>query len=370
MLCHSRLLTTPIVPQGEQEHRRVKRFYARTNKNEAARQIARRQRREQLLNRLLQIDRQRRATFATVTAPSCVQPRASRNAPSVTLARPHNGTLRLPTRRGATLALSEDDPLPFHTSPREHYHMSESKRYYENIYSWLGSPENKHNKALRVRSLFVFTVSGLLTTSQNFIPSLKDHLLSRLMGREYEGDEDTFGMDEHTMIDFVHDRIYFHKALHINYTTYDMRRAQDSINMRRQADIMILAPHEDDGDVQANAHPYWYARVLGIFHVNVRHRGLLSRSKHPQRMDVLWVRWFGRDLTAPGGFKAQRLHRVGFIDWEQSNSFGFLDPAQVLRASHLVPAFAHGKTDEYLPPSIARQHDEKDLDYVYYYVGM
>ena len=168
----------------------------------------------------------------------------------------------------------------------------------------------------------------------------------------------------------MHDRIYFHKALRINYTTYDMRRAQDSLNPRHQADVMIIAPLEDDGDSQANAHPYWYARILGIFHVNVKHTGVLSTSKHPQRMDVLWICWFGRDTSEPGGFKTRRLHRLGFVDCEDPNSFGFLDPAQVLRASHLIPGFAHGKTHEYLPPSIARQPEDKDEDYIYYYVGM
>ncbi|TFY55312.1 hypothetical protein EVJ58_g8328 [Rhodofomes roseus] len=133
---------------------------------------------------------------------------------------------------------------------------------------------------------------------------------------------------------------------------------------------MLVAPYEDDNNPDANTHPYWYARVLGIFHVNIKHRGLLSKSKHVQRMDVLWIRWLGRDLTAPGGFETYRLHRLGFVDSDSPNAFGFLDPAQVLRACHLIPGFAYGKTTEYLPRSIARQPDEDNKDYVYYYVGM
>jgi hypothetical protein len=42
--------------QGELEHRRVKRFYARTNKNNAVRQMTRLERREHALRRLIHIN--------------------------------------------------------------------------------------------------------------------------------------------------------------------------------------------------------------------------------------------------------------------------------------------------------------------------
>ncbi|KAI0916566.1 hypothetical protein AcV5_003020 [Taiwanofungus camphoratus] len=48
-------------------------------------------------------------------------------------------------------------------------------------------------------------------------------------------------------------------------------------------------------------------------------------------MGVLWVRWFGHDLDAPGGFQTRHLHRVGFVDFEDPNAFGFLDPNVVIR---------------------------------------
>ncbi|KAH9834205.1 uncharacterized protein C8Q71DRAFT_797981 [Rhodofomes roseus] len=318
--------------QGEMEHRQVKRFYVRTNKNQAARQIARRQRREHQLLKMLQRDRERRtAEQAVASAPLAEEARKAPPAAS------HNQ--------------AEADPLPFQTSPHERYHVSRSERHHENIFKWVSEHHND-------------------PAFPSFIPMLKDHLLSRLTDREYDGDEDGFGPDEHDTVRFVNDRIYFHKALRINYTSYDMRRAQDTINPRTQPNIMLLAPTEDDGDDSANQHPYWYARVLGIFHLNVKHRGFLSKSKAARRMDVLWIRWYGRDLTAPGGFETCRLHRVGFIPHDAPNSFGFLDPNQVLRACHIIPAFAYGKTPEYLPPSVARRPEERDEDYVYYYIGM
>lgn len=102
--------------------------------------------------------------------------------------------------------------------------------------------------------------------------------------------------------------------------------------------------------------------VIGIFHADVIHTDLQSKSLLPQRMDFLWVRWLGQDYSQlrHSGWKARRLMRVGFQDGSSSGAFGFLDPALVIRAVHLEPAFALGRTDEYLPPSIVRQPSNED----------
>jgi len=128
---------------------------------------------------------------------------------------------------------------------------------------------------------------------------------------------------------------------------------------------MVLS-HEDD----ESAHPYWYARIIGIFHVDVRHTGPDSRSMDTQSMEFLWVRWFGYDIHHCAGWATRRLHRVGFIPSDDVGAFGFLDPKDVIRGVHLIPAFAHGRTDELLPLSIARQPKDHDRDWVYYYVMM
>jgi hypothetical protein len=86
-------------------------------------------------------------------------------------------------------------------------------------------------------------------------------------------------------------------------------------------------------------------------------------------MDVLWVRWFGHDANYRSGFTARRLPRIGFFDGSEDRAFGFLDPNQVIRAAHLMPAFSQGRTQELLGPSIA--HNEKDEEeWLKYYVGM
>jgi len=69
-----------------------------------------------------------------------------------------------------------------------------------------------------------------------------------------------------------------------------------------------------------------------------------------------------------GGWKTKRLHRVGFVDGNDSAAFGFLDPQEVIRGIHLIPAFAHGRTSELLPPSSTVRTQSEDWQH--FYVGM
>lgn len=192
------------------------------------------------------------------------------------------------------------------------------------------------------------------------------------MNHPYTGDELDFNEEELFSFSFHGNRIYRHKVMRINYTTYDVRRAQDSVNPRNHADIMVLAHEDDDVPVADSNSPeaYWYARIIGIFHTYVVHTGPESVTSDPQRMDFLWVRWFGQDPSHRSGFRAKRLPRVGFIPSDDDGAFGFLDPQEVIRAVHLMPAFAHGKTTELLGPSVARQPKDGPADWQYYYVNM
>lgn len=149
-----------------------------------------------------------------------------------------------------------------------------------------------------------------------------------------------------------------------------MRRCQDSINPRipGHADVMVLSPeNEDDNE---NPHPYWYARILGIYHCNVHYR----KSPEPQKIEFLFVRWFGRDLDPDSkpGWKAKDLFRVGFVPGNDETAFGFIDPAQVLRMVQLIPAFAWGRVRGYLSGNspIARGSEHPGDDWQLYYVNM
>jgi hypothetical protein len=122
---------------------------------------------------------------------------------------------------------------------------------------------------------------------------------------------------------------------------------------------------------QDDNHPYWYARIIGIFHVMVVHKGCDSTLHEPQKMEFLFFRWFGYDSDDVGGWKARKLHQIGFIDSSNSlEGFGFINPADVVRAVHLIPCFSLSHTKELLPHSIARSALEQDEDWVRYYVNM
>ena len=130
----------------------------------------------------------------------------------------------------------------------------------------------------------------------------------------------------------------------------------------------MCASHEDED--AHHPHPYWYGRIIGIFHVLVCHIGLCLKSMEIQQVDFLWVRWLGRDLSCEGGWTRKHLHRVGFLDANDDSAFGFLDPRLVIRAVHLIPAFAHGKTTNIMGPSIARRDHDGDKDWNYFYVNL
>jgi hypothetical protein len=74
---------------------------------------------------------------------------------------------------------------------------------------------------------------------------------------------------------FKNDHMYAHQLAWFNYTTYDVRRAQDVINPNTpHCDIMVLADTDSSEPDGTNSdHAFIYAHVLGIYHVNVVYTG-------------------------------------------------------------------------------------------------
>lgn len=125
---------------------------------------------------------------------------------------------------------------------------------------------------------------------------------------------------------------------------------------------------EDEGD----PHPFWYARVLHVFHVNIISAptaDFRARCGYRGRMDIMWVRWFGRDLLSPAGWKACKLDTIGYIEPSprSAQSFGFLDPELIVRACHLIPAYKYGFTKHFIPQS-SHWDDAAKGDWRFYYV--
>ncbi|KAK7064901.1 hypothetical protein R3P38DRAFT_3302318 [Favolaschia claudopus] len=299
---------------GELEHRRVKRFYARTNKNTAVRQMTVLERREQALAKIAR-------TLGKILPPSPPPaPFASTKKQKKKALKPQ-----------MSLDFAESESLPY-TSPEQHHHISHSRNFYLSIPHFLS--ENRGDPAVH-----------------NFLPKLKNHVLSRLAHPDQSGEEE-FSAEEQRSLLISSNRLYRHKILRVNYTTYDVRQGQDSMNPRRQADVMTLGPEDD------TSHPFSYCRVLGIFHVDVVHN-VTGASKVPTTVEVLWVRRFRRDTSYRAGFKAKRLHRLQFLPGDSPDAFGFLNPDEVIRGVHLIPAFAHGRTHDLLRRS-SLDHDDDD----------
>lgn len=161
-------------------------------------------------------------------------------------------------------------------------------------------------------------------------------------------------------------RMHSHPRLTINYTSYDMELEKDSIGPTAgKKDIMVLARDREALDNEES--PFWYARVLGVYHVDAH---LLSdRVREPCRIDFLWVRWFGRAVEDRYGDDVCRLERIRFVSMEDGTSpFGFVDPSIVVRAIHLIPAFRYGRTKQLLGPTALARISGTD-DWESYYVN-
>jgi len=153
---------------------------------------------------------------------------------------------------------------------------------------------------------------------------------------------------------FKGNRIYHHRLLRINYTSYDLQHDFDSINMcTDHRDIMLLS------NSGINAHPFCYVWVLGIFHVNIIYTGPGSKDFQSRRIEFLWVRWFEvlQDHFLAWGQHA--LDMVQFLPMADKHAFGFVDLANVLRSCHIIPSFADGRLH---PDGIAMSHCAGDAD--------
>jgi hypothetical protein len=182
-------------------------------------------------------------------------------------------------------------------------------------------------------------------------------MLSRTLLLHPESDPDIATLNS---VVILKNRIYEHKVMAINYTSYDVRRNREIIHPGKTTshrDIMGILPISE----QESDRRFWYAYVLGIYHANVVFLGRGPADRQPHRLEFLWVRFYsheGRDST-------HSLDRLSFPDVEDIDSFGFVDPAKIIRCCHIIPDFSRGK------PSLPRQslHARNDRDWKSYFVN-
>jgi hypothetical protein len=218
--------------------------------------------------------------------------------------------------------------------------------------------------------------NGLVLISlQDFLPRLKAHLLPRVLERIRSESENPSSINvEQAELKHVilrHDRMYAHKIIKFNYTTYDMRRDQDVLNpTTSHCNFMTLAQPESSD--LSDGHPFLYGQILGVFHVNVIYNGPGMIDYNPRRFDFLWVRWYDLENSVPRKSEttkpkaSRRLNRLVFSSLDEEDSVGFLDPADVLRGCHIIPAFAQEKRFSDSQEELSKcAHEHRDWN-VYY----
>ncbi|KAG6905501.1 hypothetical protein DXG01_002331, partial [Tephrocybe rancida] len=178
----------------------------------------------------------------------------------------------------------------------------------------------------------------------NFYPDLQSHLLARIKQLLVILHDTSTPVDPRSpnqeRVFFKNDALYRHNILRINYTTYDVRRSQDVINPNtNHRDIMLLRPMTST----RHCHPYRYARVLGIYHVNAIYQGPDGAVHGPHRQDFVWVRWFEicQDLPMSARWTEQHLglDQLTFPPLGGRDAFRFVDPSEILRSCHIIPRF-------------------------------
>ncbi|KAF5368267.1 hypothetical protein D9615_010369 [Tricholomella constricta] len=156
---------------GELEHRMVKWFYARTNKNRAA--------------RTFQATRMPKGATKSTDPVSAVAP-----------PRVH------PRRVRPTVAFRESEPLP--STPLDfHHHISVSRNFPIHLHSFI--LDNEGDPAM-----------------EDFYDRLQDHLLGRLLHPDWSGGPSEFSIAERRELWIANDRLYRHKVMRVNYTGYDV----------------------------------------------------------------------------------------------------------------------------------------------------
>ncbi|RDB29792.1 hypothetical protein Hypma_014062 [Hypsizygus marmoreus] len=279
--------------KGELEHRTPKGRYKRTSRKAVQKQLAQIERRQARIRRI----REKVCSQASSTS-------ASASAP-------------------------EDGSI----TPTEHHHIGVTENFPQHI----GALLRMHAQDPAIEGFFQKLKFHLLPRLQEILCAhARAHAHSLAAGAEDNGME----LDP-TRMYFKNDTMYRHNVMRIHYTTYDVRRAQDTINPNTDhRDVMFLAD-------STSHHQYRYARILGIYHVNVIYGGLVCGTVNYKvhRMEVLWVRWFEvvNDVAVGKGWTTGKLDRLRFVRISHEGAFGFADPNQVLRACHILPCFAEGQ---------------------------
>ncbi|KIK37977.1 hypothetical protein CY34DRAFT_91776, partial [Suillus luteus UH-Slu-Lm8-n1] len=114
------------------------------------------------------------------------------------------------------------------TSPSAHYHITISAHATYDLTAWLGRLGDDPAVTIYFASHY-----------HQIIP------LVCLQGLVYEGDEYEFMDTEYNLVLITDNKMFEYSVLRVNYTTYNLRREQDSINPCTCTDLMVMSHKEE-----------------------------------------------------------------------------------------------------------------------------
>lgn len=167
-----------------------------------------------------------------------------------------------------------------------------------------------------------------------------------------------------------------------------MRRAYDTLNVR-SADVMVVLEEDIAEEGNQLVDPYGYAHLLAIGHAMVKYIGPNKEEAGEygngqwHRVDLLRVRWYDHDPEQRMSWESRRLPSLSIVPAEEEGAYGFLDPADVVRGCHIIPAFRYGEGSGFEVEDPESNDDNDDEDsvvdededewegrHVFYNVGM
>nr|GAT43510.1 predicted protein [Mycena chlorophos] len=345
---------------GELAHCLCKYFYRRTNKRNYMHQIAQHEHRRRLMRAMWE----RRKLIQQSQSRAL---RTAGGADPVTRDGDGKASTVSTKQRRLTAALHPKSARGYrpYIPPEQHHFISHSNKTHCHLSDF---PDDRSSLPADAGSDGRLTSEPLVEDVAwdpafvGFPRKLLSHFRRRLLDLDDDRDDLLFTDSDLAQVIVEKGLLFTHATMYLNYTTYDLRRDRDSFNLRNRRFFIV---HSQDSK---DPHRFWYGEIAGIFHANV----LLADvpGTNFRRLEFVWVRWMQRDISYRCGFDSKRLPRICYIQHNDPDAFGFLDPADIVRAAHLIPAFHHGRTTEYLPKSVAHRPSHSDEDWKYYYANM
>ena len=249
--------------------------------------------------------------------------------------------------------------------PNECYNIRKSQHLPIDLHNSVQKNIDDPAITVGVTTLIMFWKWNRSPNFQDFIPKLKHYLLPCILAmHDCALGSSTTSQPMIDQVLFKDGRIFRHKVLRINYTIYDVCRDQDIFNPGSDHRDLIMLATPGNIEEPETQHHFCYARLIGIYHANVHFIGPGSKDYLPRRLDFAHVRWF--ELVPPTLVKNHTLlNMLQFVPMNDASAFDFVDPVDILRGCHLIPAFARGRSHSDCISFSPITKDSQDWKYYY-----